>query len=70
MWRYPRPLFVLFDLGPRSAFLGVVWGGERGFAYLGLDKVTDADLGHDGDGDGVDDLTDHSGVRHTSNTTY
>ena len=37
--------------------------------YLGLDKVTDADLGHDGDGDGVDDLADHFGVGHASNTT-
>lgn len=41
----------------------------RLMVYLGLDKVTDADLGHDWDGDGVDDLTDHFGVGHASNTT-
>ena len=38
--------------------------------YLSLDDVSDADLGHDGDGNGVDDLTDHSGIRHTGNTAY
>lgn len=37
--------------------------------YLGLDHMSDADLGHDGDGDGGDDLTDHTGVGHTSDTT-
>ena len=31
---------------------------------LGLGKVADAGLGHDGDGDGADDLLDHGGVRH------
>mmetsp|Transcript_93294 Transcript_93294/g.291848 ORF Transcript_93294/g.291848 Transcript_93294/m.291848 type:complete len:375 (+) Transcript_93294:323-1447(+) len=31
---------------------------------LRLDKVPDAALGHDRDGDGVDDLLDHPGVRH------
>lgn len=29
---------------------------------LGLDGVADTALGHDGDGDGVDDLLDHGGV--------
>ena len=35
--------------------------------YLGLDKVADADFGHDGDGDGGLDLLDQLGVRHASN---
>ena len=37
--------------------------------YLGLDHVSNADLGHDGDRDSVDDLADHAGVGHTGNTT-
>jgi len=36
--------------------------------YLGLDHMSNADLGHDGDRDGVDDLADHTGVGHTGNT--
>ncbi|GAO50133.1 hypothetical protein G7K_4268-t1 [Saitoella complicata NRRL Y-17804] len=40
-----------------------------GLKNLSLNEVTDADLSHDGDGDGLDDLLDHLGVGHTGNTT-
>ena len=30
--------------------------------HLGFDKVPDANFGHDGDGDGADDVFDHRGV--------
>jgi hypothetical protein len=42
------------------------WGEERGKwgAYLALNEVTDARLGHDGDGDSSHDLLDHLRVGH------
>ena len=36
----------------------------RCFEDLGFDEVADADLGHDGDGDGGLDGLDHAGVGH------
>jgi len=51
------------DLG----FVDVV--DTDGFKNLALDDVTDTGLGHDGDGDSVHDLLDHSGVGHAGNTT-
>jgi hypothetical protein len=40
----------------------------QGFKYLGFDEVPDADLGHDGDGDGLLDGLNHAGVRHARDT--
>lgn len=36
---------------------------------LGLDKVTDSALGHNGDGHGSHDLLDHSGVGHSGDSS-
>ncbi len=38
----------------------------EGFEDLCLDEVADADLGHDGDADGLLNGLDHAGVRHAS----
>ena len=40
----------------------------EGLEDLGLDKVSDAGLGHDRDGNGVLDLLNHDRVRHAGNT--
>lgn len=37
--------------------------------YLAFDEVTNTGLGHDGDGDGLHDVLDHAGVRHTRHAT-
>jgi hypothetical protein len=60
--------------------VGFVSGGKNlglvnvinadGLDDLGLDKVTNTDLGHDGDSDSLNDFLDHLGVRHTGNATY
>jgi hypothetical protein len=56
--------------------VGVVGEGEHlalihvvdadGLPDLGLHKVADAGLGHDGDGDGALDVADEAQVRHAS----
>ena len=55
--------------------INVIGGGENlglvdvidldGLQDLRLDNVTDAALGHDGDGDGLLDALDHLGIAHT-----
>jgi hypothetical protein len=37
--------------------------------YLALNEVADTGLGHDGDSNGLHDLLDHAGVRHTGDAT-
>ncbi|EHM25040.1 hypothetical protein SPW_6547 [Streptomyces sp. W007] len=60
-----RELVAVVDLVGRGEDLGLVDVVDtEGLEHLGLDEVADAGLGHDGDGDGPDDLLDHVGVGH------
>ena len=52
-----------------SRFESVTYEDGREMTYLSLDKVTDSDLCHDGDGDGGHDLLDHLGVRHSGHSS-
>jgi hypothetical protein len=57
------------DLVGRGEDLGLVYVVDaEGLQHLGLDEVADAGLGHDRDGDGLDDALDHVRVGHTGHT--
>ena len=59
------PLVDMIGVVSRAEHLGLVNEVHlEGFQHLGLDEVADTSLGHDGDGDGVDDSLDEIGITH------
>ena len=63
------PLVDVVGVVGRGQDLGLVNVVDaEGLQDLGLDEVSDAGLGHDGNGDGVDDAVDHVRIAHPGDT--